>query len=225
MLNFYILRMYALFDSSIKNIYNTLMKQLTELLRHYQPKPLGVTKQYAVFIPLILDREGAWHILYQVRSETISQPGEIAFPGGRLEEGETPRKGVLRETMEELNLPEQSLKILGEIDYFVYQDMMVYCFVGQLVLEDWTQITPNEEVQRLFTVPLADLLEKPPIYYELTAELTHYNDFPFDRIRHGKNYDFSHQNRLIPFYEHLGENIWGMTAQLTHRLTQLLTEK
>ena len=39
-----------------------------------------------------------------MRSEHISQPGEISFPGGRVEDGETFQEAAIRETCEELNL-------------------------------------------------------------------------------------------------------------------------
>ena len=48
---------------------------------------LDKLKSYAVFIPLI-EVDGKDHILFEVRSESVSQPGEVSFPGGRLEGGE-----------------------------------------------------------------------------------------------------------------------------------------
>ena len=78
---------------------------IKDKLAHYEPKPLGEKGRYAVLLPLIYDvKTDKYQILYQVRSEHISQPGEVSFPGGRVENGETFQEAAIRETCEELNL-------------------------------------------------------------------------------------------------------------------------
>ncbi len=201
----------------------TKLEEFQQFLEAYQPQPLGQEKVYAVLLPLI-EVAGDCHVLYQVRSQHISQPREVAFPGGRVETGENPRQAALRETMEELNLSDNQIDILGELDYLVYQDRTIHCFVGQLKVEDWQEIQPNKEVERLFTVPLSQLIEQGPTYYQLEASVDENSAFPFERINGGADYPFSHHRRQIPFYDHLDENIWGMTAQFTHRFIQLVQE-
>lgn len=56
-----------------------------------------------------------------MRSEHISQPGEISFPGGRVEDDETFQEADIRETCEELNLVPDQIDIWGEIDYLIHQ--------------------------------------------------------------------------------------------------------
>lgn len=198
---------------------------MKDYLAHYQPKPLGEKRRYAVLLPLVFDKGSqSWQVLYHIRSEAISQPGEVAFPGGRVEEGESYREAAIRETCEELHLQPDVIEIWGEIDYFVYQDRSIHCFVGQLLVEDWRQLTPNEEVQRLFTVRLDTLLTTEPTYYSLKAQFSEASNFPFSRIRGGRNYHFGHLERTIPFYNGLTENIWGMTAMFTHRFSQIVRD-
>jgi len=48
-------------------------------------------RNYAVLIPII-EVDGKDHILFEVRSQNITQPGEVSFPGGRVEMGETFKK-------------------------------------------------------------------------------------------------------------------------------------
>ncbi len=48
----------------------------------------GNRKESAVLIPLI-KVDGEWHILYEVRSQLVSQAGDSSFPGGKVEPGET----------------------------------------------------------------------------------------------------------------------------------------
>lgn len=58
---------------------------IKDKLARYEPKPLGEKRRYAVLLPLIYDvKTDKYQILYQVRSEHISQPGEVSFPGGRV---------------------------------------------------------------------------------------------------------------------------------------------
>lgn len=61
--------------------------QLQALLKDYQPQPLGEKRSYAVFLPLVWS-DNQWQVLYEIRSESISQPGEVSFPGGGVEVGE-----------------------------------------------------------------------------------------------------------------------------------------
>ncbi|MBM7312687.1 MULTISPECIES: CoA pyrophosphatase [Streptococcus] len=194
--------------------------QLQALLKDYQPRPLGEKRSYAVFLPLVWS-DNQWQVLYEIRSESISQPGEVSFPGGRVEVGETPQKAAVREVMEELNIQPEQIDILGEIDYLVLERSTVHCFVGRLNL-DWTTILPNEEVARIFIVPLSTLLTTQPVYYQLDSQIVPDCDFPFERLRGGVDYPFSHHKRSVPFYENLPENIWGMTAQFTHRFTEIV---
>ena len=90
---------------------------IKDKLAHYEPKPLGEKGRYAVLLPLIYDvKTDKYQILYQVRSEHISQPGEVSFPGGRVEDGETFQEAAIRETCEELNLIPDQIDIWGEIE-------------------------------------------------------------------------------------------------------------
>ena len=61
------------------------LEQLEEKLRGREPGLMDASGQYAVLVPLV-EREGKLHILYEVRSQDMRrQPGEVCFPGGRIE--------------------------------------------------------------------------------------------------------------------------------------------
>lgn len=198
-----------------------MQEDIKFILDHYTPKPIGQQRQYAVLIPL-LEVDGDWQVLYQVRSEHISQPGEVAFPGGRVEEGESLSEAAVRETCEELNIAPAQIELLGEIDYLAHQTRTVHCFVAKLDIPDWRALSPNEEVAQLFTVPLDRLMAEQPTYYRLTSQALPDQDFPFDRIPQGRAYPFSGSSRRIPFYDQLEPTIWGLTALFTHHFTQIL---
>lgn len=194
--------------------------QLKDLLKDYQPLPLGQKQSYAVFLPLVWS-DNQWQVLYEIRSEFISQPGEVSFPGGRIEAGETAEEAAIREVIEELDIHAEQVELLGEIDYLVFTQSTIRCFVGRLDL-DWQTLQPNDEVARFFTVPLETLLKTAPVYYQLDSQIVPDCDFPFERLRGGVAYPFSHHHRSVPFYENLTENIWGMTAQFTHRFVEIV---
>ena len=59
------------------------MKKIRQIIQHYDAKALGVQRGYAVLLPLIKIKD-EWHVLYEVRSKHISQPGETSFPGDAL---------------------------------------------------------------------------------------------------------------------------------------------
>ena len=53
---------------------------IKDKLAHYEPKPLGESGRYAVLLPLLYNEKNEkYQVLYQVRSEHISQPGEVSF--------------------------------------------------------------------------------------------------------------------------------------------------
>ena len=138
------------------------IKDIESKITNRIPKPMDSKGKYAVLIALI-ENEGIWEVIYELRSKSLrSQPGEVSFPGGRVEEGETFKQAAIRETMEELNLKMDNIKVLGELDYLVsYANFSIHCFVGIISGITFDKIVPSEdEVDIIFTVPLDYFLEK-----------------------------------------------------------------
>ncbi|EHI75432.1 NUDIX hydrolase [Streptococcus criceti] len=202
-----------------------MIENCIERIKEYQPRPLGQERCYAVLLPLVWDENNQdWQILYQIRSKYISQPGEVSFPGGRVETGESFQEAAVRETAEELNITSSQIEILGEIDYFIHHGRTIRCFVGK-ILGDWQAIQANpDEVERLFTLPLNQLLITKPKIYHLIATPKPDSNFPFERIPNGSNYNFGKDNRKVLFYDLGGENLWGITAQFTARFIEILKD-
>lgn len=85
------------------------------------PKVQDVTGEYAVLVPLVERPEGLC-LLYEVRADTLGrQPGEVCFPGGRLEPGEDAVSCALRETWEELGIPRTAVEVVAELDWLTHQ--------------------------------------------------------------------------------------------------------
>ena len=177
-------------------------------------------KTYAILIPLI-EKNGKYEILYEIRSEKISQGGEVSFPGGKIEKDEMPYFAAIRETGEELGIRKEDVTLLGESDYYENESIRINAFVGVLKNNNWENYPySKDEVEKLFTVPLDILLEHTPKAYFLKGKISESlnPDFPFERIKNGESYSWRGMNKEVLFYD-LGENyptIWGVTASLTY---------
>lgn len=169
-------------------------------------------RNYAVFIPII-KVNGKDHILFEKRSSIVPQPGEVSFPGGSLELNESFKDAAIRETREELNLHERDLKFLGYSSMLLNRfDRHIKSFYGRInkSLED---INYNMEVETIFTVDIDYLINNPPKEYITKCRLEFPEDFPFEKIPNGKNYNFAVGYNKIYFYD-TNPTIWGMTAEL-----------
>lgn len=182
--------------------------------------------EFAVLIPLI-NNNGQWELIYEFRAMDMkSQPGEVSFPGGRLEKGETFKEAAIRETIEELNIKEENINIIGELDYLIsYANLEIHCFLATISGVDVDKIEPNPaEVDHLFTVPLDFFLNTEPKGYGLEMQTKYNEEFPYNLIPGGKNYKFRKSERNIYFYQYNDYTIWGYTATMTKHLTQIIKD-
>lgn len=200
-----------------------MLENVQEMLQNRQVKPLGKQREYAVLLPLVQCND-EWHVLYEVRSKKISQPGETSFPGGSVEKGETFEEAAVRETMEELNIPRERINVLGEIDFISNEYVTIHCFVGYLDV-DVEKIAFNEEVADIFTIPLEFLIENRPTYFTSEFHIKHPKDFPYDMIPNGRKYRFKAGQHRIPFYDLKSRSLWGYTANLTDHFIDLVVKK
>ncbi len=200
------------------------IEKIRERFMNRKAKPLDIKKEYAVLIPL-MDLEGDLNIIYELRSKELNkQPGEISFPGGAVEPGESYEEAAVRETMEELNIGRENIEVLGEMDFLVsYADIVIYVYVGVIKGLNVNEILPSKaEVDHIFTVPLDFLLTtEPELYYlELTTGLN--EEFPYNLIPNGKQYKWRVGNQSVYFYHYNEYNIWGFTAKVTKRFIDIL---
>jgi 8-oxo-dGTP pyrophosphatase MutT (NUDIX family) len=122
-------------------------------------EPQEITRRSAVLAALF-EEGGETHLILTRRSSTLREHrGEIAFPGGRSDEGETPIQTALRETHEEVGIAPSAVTVMGALSpivTFAFQSS-IYPVVGFLQ-EPPVMVTDPAEVELAFSVPLAALL-------------------------------------------------------------------
>ena len=107
------------------------LSRAEQFFRNRQPHLMDTAKDCANRVPLVRGEEGL-SLLYEVRSHTMRrQPGEICFPGGRMEGAESPEECALRETWEELAIPASAVQVLGPLDFIAHRaGRAVYPILG-----------------------------------------------------------------------------------------------
>lgn len=201
-----------------------MLDKILDLFKERKGNIIGNHKKSAVMILLYEDKEETY-IIFEVRAHTMRhQPGDICFPGGKLEPGETPKEGALRETMEELGLEADDITLLGEMDYFVspYGSIM-YPYVAKLRKDN---INPNlEEVDHIFKVPLRYFLESDPLLYKMEIGPHLKEDFPYELVKGGKDYRFSRGFLNEYFYKYDSYVIWGFTALIVKSFVDIIKKE
>ena len=159
----------------------------------------------AVMVPLV-QRGDDWSVILTQRPDTMpSHPGQIAFPGGKREFGESTLNAALRETEEEIGIERHFVTIVGRLPSFnVISNFRVTPFIG--LIDPKAVITPDPyEVADVFEVPLAFLMN-PENHVERTTFFEGKDHVMIDMPYTGEHGIF--------------RNIWGMTAMTIYRLYQ-----
>jgi len=149
----------------------------------------------AVLVPL-MHYNDEWHLLFTRRTERVeSHKGQVSFPGGACEAGETtPEQTALRETHEEIGMAPQAVRVLGRLNAMITITHFRVTPVVGVVAWPYVFRVENAEVARVFTIPLGWL-----------ADSRNRWEFPFpDRKR-----------SIIAYHPFDGELLWGATARMT----------
>lgn len=199
---------------------------LKDKLSKRTPRLMETKKESAIFIPLV-----QWHeqlfLMFEVRSKELKhQPGEVCFPGGRRELGETPKQCVCRETAEELGIEEDEIEIYGQFDTLHnYTNQTIYTFIGTISQKALKllkiknngkaeYISNTSEVQELFLVPLSYFLDTSPYVYPYSVKPDIGEDFPYDMIDSRGKYHWFEGQYTVPIFQYEENVIWGMTARI-----------
>ena len=200
------------------------MENLKDILAHHTPTFIGMDQchQAAVCIPLLKNASGGYDVLFEVRAATIAhQPGDVCLPGGMVEEGETPREAALRELQEELLLNKDQICYLGDMDkLYTGSRLIMYSFAAE-VTEYQNTFSPAE-VDEVFHVPLEFFFHTEPKCYITRARVEPGEDFPYDLICGGREYNWRSRKEDVCFYQYEGHVIWGLTAKVIRAFAEVV---
>lgn len=192
----------------------------------------------AVLIP-ILNIGNAEYILFEKRSATVRQPGEISFPGGHFD-SELDKdflSAAIRETSEELGIATDKINVLGKLGTLVTPlAVIVETFVGYLNINNIDELEiDSSEVERIFILPLEYFVNNNPEEYNTRLELHPYRlDENGEKLellpvkelglpeKYAKSYTKG-KHRVLA-YRTSEEIIWGITAELIFELSKKLRD-
>ena len=113
----------------------------------------------AVLAPIVARRSGLTVLLTLRSPDLRSHSGQVAFPGGKVDEGETPAQTALREAEEEIGLEARYVEPLGWLDPYLTGTGYRIAPLVALVDPDFRlTINPNE-VAEVFEAPFAFLMD------------------------------------------------------------------
>lgn len=172
--------------------------------RHHLIRVPGI-RAAAVLMPFFERAGEAWIVLTKRPEHMPTHKGEIAFPGGKHQEGDASlRDTALREFEEEMGVPRGHVEIIGEMEAFgtLASRFGIVPFVG--VVNDRVEYQPDpREVEAVLEVPVRELLD--------------------DGVHREERWGIGPADRPVHFFELEGETVWGATARVLHVfLTHLL---
>lgn len=181
-----------------------LERELAGEARPGRPVLDRVPTPAAVLVPLVDRPDGLTVLLTQRTDHLAHHPGQISFPGGRLEEDDRgdPVAGALRETEEETGLSRRHVTVLGRLDEYITGTGFVVAPVVGVVTPPF-ELSPDPfEVAEVFEVPLGFVLD--PANHKLHRVVVEGRHRPF--------WAMTWEERLI----------WGATAGILVNLAEIL---
>ncbi|MBI1778088.1 MAG: CoA pyrophosphatase [Proteobacteria bacterium] len=160
-------------------------------------------RKAAVLVPLV-QRPGGMTVLLTRRTDHLpDHPGQISFPGGRIEASDaSPEAGALREALEEIGLPAERVEILGRLDIYRTRTGFEITPVVGVVSPPFELVPDSHEVAEVFEVPFAFVMD--------TA----------NHQRHSREWNGQLRTFYVLPYAHY--HIWGATAGMLVNLAERL---
>ena len=168
----------------------------------------------AVLAPFY-DLDGELYTVLTRRSWDLrSHTGEVSFPGGAQDEGESLRDAALREAWEEVGLDRSHVEILGELDHLMTVTSRSFIVPFVALLDDVPVLNPSpNEVDAVLHVPVRELLLDEVYREERWAFRTPPPWVPPDLVATDVPTE-----RSIFFFELVGDTVWGATAAMLRHL-------
>ena len=165
-------------------------------------KPQAMARPSAVLIGLFQSARGVEVILTRRSHQLTNHRGEISFPGGRLDAGEIAIDAALREMQEEIGINPSEAQVIGELSALstAVSNSHIVPIVARFDRKPKMQ-PMNSEVDRVFTVPLSELIRSDTYSQE--------------------QWKFPDRELQINFFYLDDETIWGATARMLLQVMKL----
>jgi len=169
--------------------------------------------EFAVLVPIAETKDGPAY-LFEVRSANIRQPGEVCFPGGRMEEGEEPEETAVRETEEEIGIRREDIEVIGRLRPQGMSDGRVITPVVARIRKGALRerSVSDYEVAETFLIPIRWFTENEPRYFEL-ATVPREEIPPLLAVQLANYPDF-HRRGTTYYWEYGEHGIWGLTSRI-----------
>lgn len=118
-----------------------------------------VIKPAAVLVAMVLHPEEPGVLLTQRASHLKNHAGQVSFPGGRIEPGETPEEAALREAYEEVALDPSLPRVRGRLPRHLTGTGYEITPVIASLRPGFTLVPSPDEVEAAFELPLSTLLD------------------------------------------------------------------
>ncbi len=157
----------------------------------------------AVLIPLIAHPTGLTVLFTQRTDHLHHHPGQISFPGGRLESiDKSPEAAALRETKEEIGLDAKHIELIARLPQYLTRTGFDITPIVGVVSTPFELVLDSFEVAEAFEVPLSFFLEAKN--WQQGVMIRDGVEHPYLSVQFGKR------------------NIWGVTAGILERFSKCL---
>lgn len=169
-------------------------------------EPDAHTNKSSVLMLLFPDQRNIASLIFTLRSHDINHGGQISFPGGRSERGETSRETALREAKEEIGIDPAAVNIVGTLSDLLVDVSNNYVTPVVGFMDDKPTLKTNpDEVDEVFAVPLYALTKEENM---VTEQWELQPDIPYK----------------IPFWKVHDVPLWGATAMMLSEFMEIYAE-